>query len=572
MWRPSLAVQLVALLSLALLPLGLIALTQTYAVAREAEALAARAILVNTQDAASAEREILANAMGAARSLGQAIVDSETDGEECDARAARVVAAHDTYVWAGFTAANGVVQCSSNGVRTDFSDNALAMERMARAEEVYDATATGRLSGEAVVVASSPVFEGDRYLGVFSISIPHDLSQASLTSSEQIADGLELATITSDGIPLSASTGFSNVNRILPANKDPAQLLGRLGSTFEGTNADGERRLFAVSNLIDDRVVVVGSMPLELARSMTPVAQGRLAVMFPILMWIASLAVVIFGIHRLVTRHVRPLRNGMRRFALGERTDPTITLDNAPPELEEVKRAFNRMTVILSDAEARTKKDLQEKTILLREVHHRVKNNLQMIASIMSLQTRQAKTDESKELLSQLQTRVRGLATIHRSLYVSPETSAIPAPDMVEELVHEIGVMGLSNETDVELKTDIVPMRLYPDQAVPISMFLSEAMSNAIKYVGWPEDGPPFISITMKRDEAESGTVKLCVCNTTGPLVRADDSPGAHSTGLGQKLMRAFAMQLNGRSEQDVTDGRFCQNLYFPLTDHREAD
>ncbi|MGR3469113.1 MAG: sensor histidine kinase [Shimia sp.] len=569
MWRPSLATQLVALLSLALLPLGLIALTQTYAVAREAEELAARAILVDTQGAASVERETLARAMGAATSLGQAIVVPGGDPEECNERAARAVAGREAFVWAGFTSIDGRVECSSNSATADFSDDPVTMERIRRQVPLYNATMSGVLSGEAVIIASAPIYDGDTHLGVFSVSIPHDLAQSTLSDTEDSVAGLALATITTDGIKLSSSTGLPGVDLILPVDVSPEELVGRIGTTFRGQNVDGEERVFAVASLIDDRVVVVGSLPVELAATLQPVAQGRLALVFPILMWIASLAVVIFGIHRLVTRHVRPLRNGMRRFALGERSDATIELDNAPPELEEVKRAFNRMTVILSDAEARTKKDLMEKTILLREVHHRVKNNLQMIASIMSLQTRQAKTDESKELLGQLQTRVRGLATIHRSLYVSPETSAVSAPDMVEELVHEIGVVGLSDSTDVELTTDVAEMNLYPDQAVPISMFLAEAMSNAIKYVGVPEEGLPFIKIEMSRDTSDRDMVHLMVCNSTGPLVRADDSPGAHSTGLGKKLMRAFAMQLNGATREQQKAAVFCQELTFPLADHR---
>ena len=305
----------------------------------------------------------------------------------------------------------------------------------------------------------------------------------------------------------------------------------------------------------------MGSWPSKDAFSVEENTASIVTLAFPVLMWIAGIAVAVLGIQRLVIRHLNALRSAMRRFALGEREEAALELVHPPKEFEEARQSFNRMVAILSEAERRREVDLEEKTILLREVHHRVKNNLQLIASIMNMQARSAQTPEARRMLSQLQRRVRGLAMIHRSLNTNPDITTVDSRDLIASLINEIGSMSAGEGQTMLIKQDLVSVALSQDQAVTLSMLVSEAMTNAVKYIGVPEGGRPEISVCLK--EADDSHLILEMTNTKGqPMLAEDDTGGS---GIGNKLIKAFTMQLDGRLEVSETDTLYRFRVTFPI-------
>lgn len=217
------------------------------------------------------------------------------------------------------------------------------------------------------------------------------------------------------------------------------------------------------------------------------------------------------------------------------------------------------MARILTQAEARREQDLHDKEVLLREVHHRVKNNLQMIASMMNMQSRAVTTPEAKRVLPGLQRRVQGLAAIHRTLYTTPDMTMVEVASLADELVREVTSLAGSGTSAVKIVRDLQPMHLYPDQAAPLSMVLSEMLTNAVKYVGVPAQGPAEIQIRLA--QAEGGEISLSVENTKGAAVTPMD-PG-DSTGIGSRLMRAFVVQLEGQQEVIEDSDRYRITVRF---------
>ena len=550
----GLRIKLVLLTLLALLPLGLIALLQSYQEVEENRALNERMLIDSTRVAAADQREQIKQAVGAGYGLGT--IARTVDLQTCRNAMQRFLKFDSAFAFAGFVPVNGIMECSSAGDTVlDFSDYDTLQEAIDRADIYVEVNANGAVSGMAVVIVSVPVFEDETLIGFVSLSLP----QESVTIED--SEGIVLAAIGTSGEVFGLSADATDPDAFMPADLTPLEVAAQAGSSFVAEDASGQPRLFSVTQPVANSYVIVGSWAQSDLVGIGVWRQALMPVLFAVLMWAASMAVAYIGLDRLVLRHLKELRSAMRQFALGERNSEGLRLDNAPAEFKDAERAFNRMALLITEAEAKHMTDLHDKEVLLREVHHRVKNNLQMIASIMNLQARAAKSDEVADVLAGLQRRVRGLAMLHRSLYSEAETSRVNARDLIAAVVSD----GSAVITDPKLKieTDLVSVMLYPDQAVPLSMWMAEALTNAVKYVGRDGQEAVYIRVTMSHDEA--GRVTVRIENSIG--TRLVHAPEAESTGLGTKLMSAFCRQLEGTVETDDADGTFVHVLRFQVQD-----
>ncbi|MGV6849148.1 MAG: sensor histidine kinase [Marinibacterium sp.] len=548
--------QLVVLLTLALLPLGLISVSQSRAVLDEADALSRAALLSETKAAATAERELIYEALGAAQGLS--VFRLEDSWEDCRAILSEFVTQHPRFGFAGFATPDGRVVCAGrNQVKAIAGSSSI--DRIIEAEGPHvELLARPDTPDGSQVLVSDLARRGSHVVGHVLISIPSRLADALL--SDQAAEmGLRLATINAEGQVIAATGGQQAAEAFLPSDVSPARLFDRAGETFEAATNNGEMRFFAVSEIIPGTAAIVGSWPSQRDAGGLVAWRARLWVIFPLLMWLASLAVAVLGLHRLVIRHVFALSRAMTQHAEGRLKGGRIDLKNPPAELRSAEVAFNRMILLLAEAEARQEQDLRDKEVLLREVHHRVKNNLQLIVSIMNMQARKAHGPEVRRILDDLQRRVRGLAVLHRRLYARPETTTVDGAELIEALMDEVG----RADADVEVETRLAPVALYPDQAMPLSMLFSEAMTNAVKYVGRPAGGSAKIVVAL--DVSEDGLVHLSIENTLGAPVHPVEDFKDEGGGLGGQLMHAFVRQLGGEGTQSKTAELYRYDVTFRL-------
>ncbi|MFW2544632.1 sensor histidine kinase [Primorskyibacter sp. 2E107] len=554
----SLPARLVFMLSLALLPLGVISLYQTQAVLNEARSLNRASLKGRTVEAAMAERELIREALGAAQGLGAAVLATPSD--ICTNVMAQFIDSHPQFVFAGFVRSSGQMECSSARVVRDFSDNAMFRQIMSEPKPTVEISASGAVTGLQVIIASHPVWLDGEQVGYVSISIPHRLANALMSDSTEDV-GLKLATINTKGQVISASGGAESAAEFMPASTQMwSTLSDRIGETFDAVAGNGEDRVFAVSEMIQGSVVIVGSWPESSADENASRFSVILSILFPALMWGAGVTVAYISVQRLVIRHISELRSAMRKYALGELHGGRVDLDNPPEELADTARAFNRMVLFLAQAEAQQEQDLRDKEVLLREVHHRVKNNLQLIASIMNMQARTARTPEARRMLAGLQRRVRGLATLHRTLYTKPDTSTVDGAEMIQAMVKDLS--GLSGDGSVRVETSLQNVQLFPDQAVPLSMLLAEALTNALKYVGKLPDGSAVIKIDLTVEE-DTNAVTFSIENTIGEPIRPPEADETESGGLGGTLMRAFVTQLDGQEETESGEQFYRYSVSF---------
>jgi PAS domain S-box-containing protein len=191
-------------------------------------------------------------------------------------------------------------------------------------------------------------------------------------------------------------------------------------------------------------------------------------------------------------------------------------------------------------AEQRLRASLDEKEVLLKEVHHRVKNNLQIISSLLALQARETADPDAHRMFEDSQGRIRSMALIHEQLYQSGELSRIDFSEYVQRLCsHLADSSGVLNGRAV-LRIDVAPTPLPLFLAIPCGMILNELVSNALKHA-FPEDrqGQIFVGFDI-----EGESYRLTVRDNGVGIAGRSSTPNTGSLGL--KVVEALVGQLGG--------------------------
>jgi len=556
--RHSLATQVLALLTIALLPLGLIAVYQTSTVIREARALAERDILARTNDAARAEYAVIRRANGAGYALGAMALEVGADSPLCAATMARFVETRALFSFAGFIRADGLMTCASTGEPVDFSNMADWQGFVEAPREFVTVNAQGAVTGEAVLIVSTPIFDdGGALAGASSISIPRDLANTLLDND---IDGFELALMNADGAVLSATGGSDPTRGFDDLGLVPGEIaMGRDGFTMNATTTGGIDVTVALVKLADTELYILGKWQHR-ANPPSITLFGATAPVFPILMWAASLFVAYLAIDRMVLRHLRHLRRRMATFSIDDPDTRKTRLDAAPQEIQQIATSYDRLVDRVVQEHAAVEASLAEKDILLKEVHHRVKNNLQLIASILNMQLRSIDAPEAIRVLRRVQDRVMSLATIHKSLYAGDQVDSVLADTLLREIINSVLNVGVPGGMRLDTEIRLDPVELDPDQAVPLSLLVTEAVTNAVKYAAADGQETPRLTVTLT--EADHGQVTLRVRNSKG-ATQMTDSAASGGTGLGNRLITAFVSQLGGESRIDESDAAYTLTVEF---------
>ena len=190
--------------------------------------------------------------------------------------------------------------------------------------------------------------------------------------------------------------------------------------------------------------------------------------------------------------------------------------------------------------EEQLRSSLDEKSVLLMEVHHRVKNNLQVISSLIRLQSRYVTDKKALDAFRQCERRVTTMALVHESLYRSPNIAQIPAAKHIPRLVSSLLAAELL-ETKVSLETDIDDVGLDLDTAVPCSLIINELVTNSLKHAfHGRETGKIFIGFHRDGD-----SYTLIVADDGSGVPDGFSIPGAKSLGL-KLVYRLVRDQLKG--------------------------
>jgi two-component sensor histidine kinase len=187
---------------------------------------------------------------------------------------------------------------------------------------------------------------------------------------------------------------------------------------------------------------------------------------------------------------------------------------------------------------------LAQKTALLHEVDHRVKNNLQLISSLLQLQSRKITDEATRQTVRGILERVNAIGAVHRRLFQGGDVQRFDVADFVRDLAGDLAASA--RRDDIQLKLDLEAVSVPASQAAPLALVVNELMSNALKHA-FPEGRPGIISVTLLSlgDRAE--------------LTIADDGvgmPADQPRGFGLTIVQLLCQQLKAQlSTEDAAPG-----------------
>jgi two-component system, chemotaxis family, CheB/CheR fusion protein len=235
-------------------------------------------------------------------------------------------------------------------------------------------------------------------------------------------------------------------------------------------------------------------------------------------------------------------KDGSRFFASGV----LARADSATSEGVRFTKVMQDITT-RKEQEDRLRQSLEEKSMLVREIHHRVKNNLQMIVSLLSLQASQTEDRHLIAAFEETEGRVRAIAHIHEQLYASDDLTTVEVGGYVSALARELVAIHSATSKRIRLKIDTEELLMHIEKAIPVGLIANELIINSLKH--GMRDGTGDLKVALRSVARDDGPpmAELCVEDNGPGLPAGFDLPGAQS--MGYQLVYLLVRQLRARLE-----------------------
>ena len=504
----------------------------------------------------SASREILTSL------TAQPDVRTGSDAA-CRRALQRAIGGLDQYAGAAIIDAQGKFTCTSSPTRgaVEVSDRAWFKSVMSGDGFVISDLVVSRWLGSWGIVTAVPlVDEQGTIRGAVALFIGLDwLTRRYHYGSEE--DDAAFALLDSKGEMITGEAERSPAKSPLPPREIVDEhlrqhLQGGQTQTFRARGHDDVWRLYAISPLLGGRIFVILGTPVLTA--IGPLAlQVAWGVFTPLLMWGLAIAVVWVGIDLLVVRWISYLERITSAYASGRHSVRPERVSAAPAEIRSLGETFSRMADLLTARENELRESLAQKELLVREIHHRVKNNLQLVMSLLNLHARRIRDPRAEVAFAEARSRINALATLHRRLYESENLQEIDLKWFLDDLCSELRRGGLSRGRSVELTVAAPSEVIGPDVAVPLGLLVTEAITNAYKHAFTDRNGGHILVQVVR----ESPSSLLLSIRDDG--AGYDLAASAPDSGLGRSLIEAFVRQLRGEMEVRCDGGTLVQ-VRFP--------
>ncbi len=334
---------------------------------------------------------------------------------------------------------------------------------------------------------------------------------------------------------------------------------------LSGTGQDGAAWSYAVSPLLDGSTYIGFAMPSSVLFRSTSFHVATDLLLPALMLSLASIAIWI-ATDRLVLRWIDYLRRMAVAYSRGHYSIRPNVLKTAPSEFRTLGGTLTSMASAVNERDRDLRESIEQKNTLNREIHHRVKNNLQIVISLLSIQSAQLQDEGARDALRDTQTRVNALALVHRILHELEDVYLVDFTELLSHLVRQVREGFGAAKNDIKLELEIVQRQMTSDIAVPLTLFTVEALTNVFKHA-YPlgaRGGTIIVSLT----EEPGKNLKLTI---------ADDGVGmkvaVHNASVGSRLMRAFSSQIRGTATMTSREeGGTRVELLFPDPAYRRNE
>ena len=332
------------------------------------------------------------------------------------------------------------------------------------------------------------------------------------------------------------------------ADVDSAQ-----AQVFRAKDPRGAERVYAAAPLLRD-VTVVLSAPDQGLFSWTRFNPWS-SLLTPFAAFALALTCVWVATDQVIVRWLAYLDRIAAIYARGRFTVRPLQAERAPPEVRALAHTLDIMAETIAGRDQTLRDNLAQKDALMREIHHRVKNNLQVITSLLNMQQRALSDPAARAAMSDTRQRIGALALIYRALYQGPDLKRVDLRSFLEELIAQVLAADAGQHPPFRTDLQADDLVVDPDKLAPIALFAVEAISNAQKHAFGPQGGSLHVRFTLQGEEA------ILEISDEGGRGR----PPELTEGVGRTLMTAFARQLRGRAEiAPNTRGGVTARLVFP--------
>ena len=322
---------------------------------------------------------------------------------------------------------------------------------------------------------------------------------------------------------------------------------------FHAQDPHGVDRVYAAAPLLRD-VTVVLSAPDQGLFSWARFNPWS-SLLLPIAAFALALACVWVAADRVIVRWLSYLDRIAAIYARGRFTVRPLQAERAPPEVRALAHTLDIMAETIAGRDQALRDNLAQKDALMREIHHRVKNNLQVITSLLNMQQRALSDPAARAAMSNTRQRIGALALIYRALYQGPDLKRVDLRSFLEELIAQVLASDAGQHPSFRTELEADDLVVDPDKLAPIALFAVEAISNAQKHAFGPQGGSLHVRFTL---EGEEGVLEISDEGGRG-------QPPELTEGVGRTLMTAFARQLRGRADiAPNARGGVTARLVFP--------
>jgi two-component sensor histidine kinase len=458
----------------------------------------------------------------------------------------------------------GIARCSSSMtiVGMSFADRAIfGQVRDTRAFSI-GAPIASRVTGLAIIPTAMPVLRGNEFGGMCAIGISLAYF-ANTVSSVATAAGTTVVLVDRAGASIDSG---AETARTLPVATRVAALIAAERATFTEYGQDGTLYEFRLHPLVGSTMFVIAAAPVEQGFLVLARAASSLALV--LLALAVTLVAIWFGADRWCVRPLRYIQDFAGKVSRGDATDFAPPRPWSP-ELTRVGQGVTAMAAAIASRQAELRTALDQRDHMLREIHHRVKNNLQMISSLLNLQAGEIRSPRIRRYFGDAQNRVLTLSVLHRHLYERTSWALVDFQHFISDLVRQITIVDVrGNPSSPRFHIRAPIMAVGPDIAIPVGLIVTEAVSAALRHdftgVATPE---------IRIEAAEGNGQVTFVIEDNGLDIHGSAIRAGGRGVFGVTLIRGLASQLGG----DVTvttreSGGTRIVVTFPMASEQEAD